>query len=308
MKFYMAPMEGVTTHVFREAYHSLFRPADKYFTPFLVPHINKTFSEKEWQELNPENNKGMVTVPQILTCQADDFVRTAKHLKEYGYREVNLNLGCPSKTVVTKGRGSGFLEDPRKLDRFFDEVFEKLDMEVSVKTRLGLESPLEFEDILAVYEKYPLKELIIHPRVQTDYYKNHPNLDIFGEALASSRHSICYNGDLFSKKDFESFQQRFPQVEMIMLGRGIVAHPDLINELCAMEHGKTEQLQLFHQRLLEGYCRTLSGDRNILFKMKEFWSYFVKNFSDEKKVWKKIKKCERLSVYEAIVDEIFQNA
>ena len=277
MKFYMAPMEGVTTHVFREAYHSLFRPADKYFTPFLVPHINKTFSEKEWQELNPENNKGMVTVPQILTCQADDFVRTAKHLKEYGYREVNLNLGCPSKTVVTKGRGSGFLEDPRKLDRFFDEVFEKLDMEVSVKTRLGLESPLEFEDI-------------------------------FGEALASSRHSICYNGDLFSKKDFESFQERFPQVEMVMLGRGIVAHPDLINELCAMEHGKTEQLQLFHQRLLEGYCRTLSGDRNILFKMKEFWSYFVKNFSDEKKVWKKIKKCERLSVYEAIVDEIFQNA
>ena len=148
---------------------------DKYFTPFIVPHTQKGMSEREWSELNPENNAGMYVVPRILTNNAADFVKTAKMLSEYGYPEVNLNLGCPSKTVVSKGRGSGFLDDSVKLDLFFDEVFQKTgvnDIKVSVKTRIGLESPLEFEDILKVYEKYPLEELIIHPRLQIDYYKN----------------------------------------------------------------------------------------------------------------------------------------
>lgn len=305
MKYYLAPMEGVTTYVFRKAYHNTFYPADKYFTPFLVPHVNKKFSEKEWNELNPENNREMYVVPQILTCQAEDFVRTAKVLKEYGYQEVNLNLGCPSRTVVSKGRGSGFLENPRKLDAFFAEVFEKLDMDVSVKTRIGLESPLEFEDILAVYEKYPIKELIIHPRVQNDYYRNHPNLEVFGEALENSRHSICYNGDLFSVEDVKRFMQKFPCVDKLMLGRGVVAYPDLIQRLQGREYDRKELLQKFHQELLDGYCAIGFGDRNVLFKMKEFWSYFVKNFEDEKKLWKKIKKCEKLSLYESIVADAF---
>lgn len=333
MKYYLAPMEGVTTYVFRNAYHNTFYPADKYFTPFLVPHVNKKFSEKEWNELNPENNREMYVVPQILTCQAEDFVRTAKVLREYGYQEVNLNLGCPSKTVVSKGRGSGFLENPRKLDAFFAEVFEKLDMDVSVKTRIGLESPLEFEDILAVYEKYPVKELIIHPRVQTDYYKNHPNLEVFRKAVETSRHSICYNGDLFSEEDVGQFSQKFPKVEKLMLGRGVVAYPDLLQRLQSGDEergnmctglqaseadqknryagaqsggeNRKELLQKFHQELLDGYCAIQFGERNVLFKMKEFWSYFVKNFEDEKKLWKKIKKCEKLSVYESIVADAF---
>lgn len=305
MKYYLAPMEGITTYVFRNAYHNTFCPADKYFTPFLVPHVNKKFSEKEWNELNPDNNRELYVIPQILTCQAEDFVRTAKVLKEYGYQEVNLNLGCPSRTVVSKGKGSGFLENPRKLDAFFAEVFEKLDMDVSVKTRIGLESPLEFEDVLNVYEKYPIKELIIHPRVQTDYYKNHPNLEVFGQAFENSRLSICYNGDLFSVEDVRQFTQKFPGVEKLMLGRGVVAHPDLIQRLCGREYNRKELLQKFHQELLDGYCAIQFGDRNVLFKMKEFWYYFVKNFEDEKRLWKKIKKCEKLSVYEGIVAEAF---
>lgn len=306
VKFYLAPMEGVTTVTFRRAYHKIFRSADKYFTPFLVPHEKKGFSAREWEELNPVSNQGMYVVPQILACQADHFVRMATMLKECGYKEVNLNLGCPSKTVVTKGRGSGFLQDPRKLDRFFADIFEHMDLEVSVKTRLGLESPLEFEDILAVYDKYPLKEVIIHPRVQADYYNNQPDMETFAEAAAGSRHRICYNGDLFCAADVNAFLKQFPWVDTIMLGRGIVTHPDLLNELCGMEHESTAVWRQFHRELLDGYCQVLSGDRNVLFKMKEFWSYFVKNFPDEKKLWKKLKKCEKLSVYETIVEEAFR--
>lgn len=305
MKYYLAPMEGVTTYIFRRAYHNTFRPMDKYFTPFIVPHTQKKMTEREWAELNPEHNKGMYVVPQILTNQAEDFVRTAKQLYSYGYEEVNLNLGCPSKTVVSKGRGSGFLEDPVKLDRFFQEVFEKLDGKVSVKTRIGLESYLEFEDLLAVYEKYPLEELIIHPRLQTDYYKNTPNWDIFADAVSGSRHMLCYNGDIFSKEDYETFTKRFPQIERIMLGRGIVAYPDLLESLEGQECRDYKKLRKYHDEVMREYKEVMQGDRNLLFRMKEFWSYFQHNFPEDKKLWKKIKKCEKLTVYQSIVDEAF---
>lgn len=307
MKFYLAPMEGVTTHIFRRAYHNTFKAMDKYFTPFIVPHTQKKMSEKEWAELNPEHNKGMHVVPQILTNQAEDFVRTAKMLYSHGYEEVNLNLGCPSRTVVTKGRGCGFLEDPVELDRFFDEVFERLGGEgkVSVKTRIGLSSPLEFEDLLTVYDKYPLEELIIHPRLQTDYYKNTPNWDIFEEAVKTSKHVLCYNGDIFSKEDYEKFVERFPQIDHVMLGRGIVAYPELLDLIEGQEGHDYKKLRKYHDEVLMEYEKVMSGDRNLLYRMKEFWSYFQHNFPEDPKLWKKIKKCEKMAVYHNIVDDAF---
>lgn len=307
MKYYLAPMEGVTTYVFRNAYHQVFRPMDKYFTPFLVPHRNTKFSAREWSEICPGHNRDMYVVPQIMTNCAGDFLRTAKMLSEYGYREFNLNLGCPSRTVVSKGRGSGFLEDPHRLDEFFSEVFDRREFRISVKTRLGLDSPGEFAELLAVYEKYPLEELIIHPRVQADYYENRPDWQTFGEAAKSSRHLICYNGDLFSREDFEKFACAFPDIACVMLGRGVAARPDLVNEICGLEYGNLQKLEQFHGLLLKGYLDIAFGDRNVLFKMKEFWSYFAGYFPDDKKLWKKIKKCEKLTVYESIVNQVFRN-
>lgn len=316
MKYYLAPLEGITTYVFRKAHHRVYRSMDKYFTPFIVPHTHKGMSAREWNELDPEHNHGMYVVPQILTNQAEDFIKTAKMLSEYGYGEVNLNLGCPSKTVVSKGRGSGFLDDPRTLDRFFDEVFMRVDMKVSVKTRIGLESTTEFEDILKVYEKYPLSELIIHPRLQREYYKNTPHMDIFSYAVDNSRHQLCYNGDIFSVADHEKFAEAYPQIDWVMLGRGIIAYPDLVerietkNEMvqkkaAAYEADRYKKLKDFHDELLEGYIEIMDGDRNVLFKMKEFWSYCQHNFPDQPKIWKKIKKCEKLSVYAGLIDEVF---
>ena len=201
MKYYLAPMEGLTTFVFRNAYHHYFHPMDKYFTPFIVPHILKDFDARERKELDPEHNRGKHVVPQILTNNSEDFIRTAKALQEMGYEEVNLNLGCPSKTVVSKGRGSGFLQEPKALNQFLKEVFAGLDMKVSIKTRLGMEFPVEFEELLEIYNQYPLEELIVHPRVQKDYYKNTPNMEMFALAAQQSKNPLCYNGDMFTMED-----------------------------------------------------------------------------------------------------------
>ena len=155
----------------------------------------------------PEHNQGMYAVPQILTNNVEDFLCTAQKLGDYGYKEVNLNLGCPSRTVVTKGRGAGFLDEPQKLDRFLDAVFEKCNLEISIKTRIGMEDPEEFETILPIYNKYPLKELIIHPRVQKEFYKNTPKLDTYAWAVEHSEHPLCYNGDICSVEDMEQSEK-----------------------------------------------------------------------------------------------------
>ena len=223
MKLYLAPLEGITSYIYRKALYQCFDGFDKYFIPFIRAKQNLNFSGREKKDISPENNSGMYAVPQILTRNADDFLRTANQLKEYGYQEVNLNLGCPSKTVVTKGCGAGFLARPEELEQFLDRIFSKTDMKISVKTRLGMENAEEFPRLMEIYNHFPMEELIIHPRVQKDFYKNTPNLEAFGEALAISKNPVCYNGDIFSADDFKRIQSQFPDVECFMMGRGVLA-------------------------------------------------------------------------------------
>ncbi len=320
MKFYLAPMEGITNYIYRRTYHQFFAPADKYFTPFINPHTTRSLNSKEKKEILPENNEGMYTVPQILTNQAEDFIRVAKALLEYGYDEVNLNLGCPSGTVVSKKKGAGFLEFPTRIDHFLQETFEALNplgIRVSVKTRLGLLEADEFEQLLQVYNKYPLHELIIHPRVRIDYYKNKVDLEAFEKALNGSKNPVCYNGDIFTRGDYQQFTERFPNVESMMLGRGVIANPGLIGALKEEADRKNrigignrmekEQFKAFHDQLLAEYEALKIGDRNTLFKMKELWYYMIWNFEDTKKPEKMIKKAQTLDKYKEAVRLLLAN-
>lgn len=305
MNYYLAPLEGITTYIFRNAYHEYFRPADKYFTPFIVPHTKKDFNSRELNEILPEHNKGMKLVPQILTNNADDFVRTANKICQYGYDEVNLNLGCPSKTVVSKYRGSGFLAKQGELDRFLDAVYEGLDMKVSIKTRIGKDDPDEFYELIQIYNKYPIEELIIHPRTQKDFYKNTPNLKIFGDAVKLSKNPLCYNGNLFTDKDMENFSAQFPDIDTVMLGRGIIMNPGLIEEMEGRGPVNLERIKKFHDKLYADYKEINFGERNVLFKMKELWGYMLHSFPGSQKCAKKIRKSEKFYQYEEAVDELF---
>lgn len=305
MKLYFAPLEGITGHVFRRAFFEYFGSVEKYFIPFIKPNQRGHLSSRERQDILPENNEGMYAVPQILTNSAEDFIRTTKKLQKYGYQEINLNLGCPSKTVVTKGRGSGFLAFPEDLDRFLDTVFGQTDAEISVKTRVGKDSPEEFTDLLAIFNQYPIKELIIHPRVQLDFYKNQPNWEVFQEACKESKNPVCYNGDIFSIEDYHRFADTFPDVDTMMLGRGLLMNPGLSGEIRQGRRMEKQTLRRFHDCLYEGYQEVLSGSRPILFKMKELWGFLAPVFTNYEKYAKKIKKSEKLNAYESAVDALF---
>lgn len=316
MKFYLAPMEGLTGFVFRNAYQKHFGDIDTYFTPFIN---NKKMNYKEIKDILPEHNKGMHVVPQILTNRAEDFLAIAKELGNYGYESVNLNLGCPSGTVVTKHRGAGFLAVPEELDHFLEEIFADCPLRISVKTRIGINDAGEWERILPIYEKYPMEELIIHPRVQKDFYNNTPDMDAFLYAVENSRHTLCYNGDICSVDDYKAWIQKMEgkdrehgsgstaqHTEHMMLGRGILKNPGLVGELMGHAPITKDQFHAFHDDVLKGYLDVMSGERNTLFRMKELWFYFAKYFTEPEKYVKQIKKTQRVAEYRVIVDNLFR--
>lgn len=306
MKYYLAPLEGITGHIYRRTLCEFFSMPDKCFTPFIAPNQNRCMNSREEKDVLPEHNQGIELVPQILTNKAEDFLRTCEELQAMGYEEVNLNLGCPSGTVVSKKRGSGFLSVPEELDLFLETVFEKAKVKVSIKTRLGIEEPEEFYRILEIYNKYPLHELILHPRVQKDFYKNKPRMEIFEEVLKITRHSICYNGDIFTGKDLEQFKEKFPDVKAVMIGRGVIVNPGFFNLMNGQENEVTKnRLKDFHDRLVAEYEAELFGEKSVLFKMKELWFYMIRLFADSEKEAKKIRKAQRLSEYKEVVENLF---
>ena len=307
MKFYFAPLEGVSGHIYRNAYHEIFGNIDKYFAPFIVPNKSRNLKGKELKDILPENNVGVNLVPQILTNKSEGFMDTCKKLKELGYNEVNLNLGCPSGTVVSKFRGSGFLAKRMELDKFFYEIFEAGAENVSVKTRIGKEDPEEMYELMKIYNKYPLKELIIHPRIQTDYYKGTPNLEVFKDALECSVNPVCYNGDIFTVDDYKMITEKFPQVDRVMIGRGILRNPGIITEIRTGSKIDKAQFKAFHDRIYSDYKSVLSGDIHVLFKMKELWFYMGKMFEGSDKYIKKIRKSQDLADYNIIVASIFRD-
>ncbi|MGL5438065.1 MAG: tRNA dihydrouridine synthase [Lachnospiraceae bacterium] len=307
--YYLAPMEGITGYVYRSAHHKIFPGADKYFTPFITPNQTRKLTSRELNDILPKHNQGMKTIPQIMTNRAEDFIWAAMRCSELGYQEINLNLGCPSGTVVAKGRGSGFLAEPLALDRFLCRVSTELDrcgIRFSIKTRIGKDDPEEFEDLLAIYNRYPLEELIIHPRIQRDFYKNHPNMEIFAQAFKDSRNPVCYNGDLFNRELCRGFLHQQPDVSAVMLGRGVIANPALITELTTGEGLNKDRLAEFHELVLEGYREVIPGDRNVLFKMKELWFYLGGSFTDSSKHVKKIRKAGNILEYRLAAQRLFE--
>src|SRR3712207_1335642 len=280
MRYYLAPMEGITGYIYRNAYEKFFGNVDKYFTPFIVTNKNIGFKAKELRDVLPENNEVKNIVPQILTNDSERFINIARKLQELGYNEINLNLGCPSGTVVSKYRGSGFLAKREELDRFLDEIFKIDNMKISIKTRLGKDSPEEFYELIKIFNKYPLEELIIHPRTREDFYKNKPNLEVFKDALSLSVNPVCYNGDIFTATDYKKLIETFKEVETVMIGRGILANPGLINEIKEDKTLDKKVLREFHDEVLNNYRELFNEDRNAMFRMKELWGYMIYIFSD----------------------------
>ncbi len=300
MRYYFAPMEGLTDSIYRRLHHKYFPGVDRYYMPFLSPTIHRTLTHKEDRELPMADSVGFAAVPQILTKVSEDFLWAAQVCQDRGYDEVNLNVGCPSGTVVSKGKGSGMLRDAAALDRFLEEIFQGSPLPISVKTRLGLENPEEFPALLEVFNRYPIKELTIHPRVRKQFYDGGVHMDWFDYAVEHSSNPLCYNGDILSLADAEALQRKYPKIDAIMIGRGLIADPGMLS-------GGTDvkALEGFMNELMAVYEVEFGGSRNAIFRLKENWGFLHDRFEGCDKLWKRLRKTTDADEFKSISAEIF---
>lgn len=307
MRYDFAPMEGITSALFRCVHFRYFPGVDRYYMPFLSPTREHLFTPRERREILPENNPAAEVIPQLLTKVPEDFLWAAGELAAMGYREVNLNLGCPSGTVVAKGKGAGMLADPAALDQFLDAVFSHVPCAVSIKTRLGLAIPAEFAALLEVYNRYPLSELIVHPRIQKDGYHCPVRREEFPNILASSRAPVCYNGGLTTLHDCQATEVQFPSLAGIMLGQGLVANPALAGRAKGGPVADRETLRSFHQELYSGYCRLFGSAQNAMMRMKEIWVYLIRLFRSHGAHAKALRKARDPQAFAQAADAVFRD-
>ena len=285
MNYYFAPMEGLPDSIYRRAHHRFFGGIDRYYMPFFSPTVHRTLTPREVRELPRADSVPFNAVPQVLTKDPGDFLWAAEVVQNLGYEEINLNIGCPSGTVVAKGKGCGMLRDLEELERFFDHIFAASSLPVSVKTRIGLENEEEFPAILDLYNRYPIKELTIHPRVRRQFYEGQVHREWFSYAVAYSKNPLCYNGDIRALSEIDALRKEHPGLGAVMIGRGLVADPGMLR-------GGTnaDTLEAFLNELMDEYEVAFSSCRNALFRMKENWANLHDRFEGSDRLWKKMRK------------------
>ena len=313
MQYYFAPLEGITGYVYRTTHHAFFPGVDRYYIPFAAPNYTKHFKNKEKQDMDPANNAGLHAVPQILSNKADETLWAIEEMADRGYEEINLNLGCPMPTVAKKKKGSGLLKYTDELDAYLSGVFEGLsrrdasrpDVKISIKTRLGTDTTEEAEGLVRIYNRYPLSELIVHPRSQKDLYRGKADREAFLLVLRESINPVVYNGDLQTPQDVEEISKicagEGRNLNSVMIGRGLLADPSLVRECRGGAKVTSQELGAFHDALYKRFQETLPGDSVVLSHMKELWFYMGNLFPDGGKCLKEIRRATRRAEYEAAV-------
>lgn len=304
---FCAPMEGVTELVFRRIHYECFGGVEAYYLPFIDPTQHLELSNRERRNVLPENNAGVPCVPQVLTKVSDYFLWAAELFRDMGYTEINLNTGCPSGTVMAKGKGAGMLKDTEQLDAFLDRVCGKSALPVSVKTRIGFESPQEWERILEVYSRYPLKKLIVHARTSRDAYKEgtlRPQCWKAAEDMYLG--DIVYNGDIKDIEDIEPIRND-PAAEIsVMIGRGLIADPALARQMNGGCTSSREEIIHFHDRLSEELMRVYQPDAALI-KLKTVMEYLIRRFDNIGKIEKQIHKARKMQELIDIDHRMFEN-
>ena len=305
----LGPFQGITDAPFRNVFKRHFGGVDKFYTPFFTGiHKDDHAKNLQGEEIDPLCNDVETLTPQILSTDAEEILRFAKQCKELGYNEINLNMGCPFPRVANKKRGSGLLPYPDKVEEMLGRVFEKIDMKFSVKCRLGYFSPDEIDAIIPIFNRFPLSELIIHPRIGKQLYKGEADVERFKALIPSINAPLVYNGDIFSVDTFKRIREAVQPVELFMLGRGVLANPFLAEEIKNgnTSDDKTQHLHAYVLDLYDDRLRHAGGSPKVLGRMKELWSYLMNSFEEPQVVWRKIKKINALKEYEDAVEFIFK--
>ena len=307
VKLSLGPFQGITDAPFRNVFKRHFGGIDKFYTPFFTGIQKDHAKNMQVEEIDPRYNDVETLTPQILSTDAEEILRFASQCKELGYKEINLNMGCPFPRVANKKRGCGLLPYPDKIDAMLGAVFERIDLKFSVKCRLGYFNPDEIVPVIEVFNQYPLSELIIHPRIGKQLYKGEADVQRFAELMPLIKAPLVYNGDIVSVESFERIREQVKPVNEFMLGRGLLANPFLAEEIKGANAPRNdERLYAYVVDLYEDRLRHAGGSPKVLGRMKELWSYLMYSFDEPQDIWRKIKKINALKDYEEAVEAVFR--
>lgn len=310
IKLSLGPFQGITDVVFRNVYMRHFQGIDKLYTPFFTGIQKDRAKSLRTDEINPKLNDIENLTPQILSNDSTEIIRFASQCKDLGYKEINLNFGCPFQRVAKKKRGSGLLPYPQLIQDIFEKVFDTIDLKLSVKCRLGYQSDDEIFSLIEIYNQFPISELIVHARIGRQLYKGGVNVDRFSEIIPLVKAPLIYNGDIFQLSDYQNYKNIFPSIDTFMLGRGLLSNPFLASEIKGLLQISNQQKQhvvkQFVDDLFEERLRQSNQSPRTIGRMKELWTYLMWSFDEPQVVWRKIKKINDLKIYREVVDQVFQ--
>jgi tRNA-dihydrouridine synthase B len=302
-----SPLQGFTEFRFRNTFHKYFGGIDTFYAPYIRLNGKLEIKASYQRDLDPQNNFVPELIPQVMTNDADEFLFVANYVQSLGYKELNWNLGCPYPMVTKRGMGSGLLCNTPKIDEILHRVHNESEIAVSMKMRLGYDSPEEILAVWPILEKYPIRHISVHARLGKQLYKGGVDLRGFQRCLISAPHPIRYNGDIISVESFRALNTQFPTLSHWLIGRGLIADPFLPQMIKAnttdYPSNRVELFGKFHDTLYESIAQSLSGSTHVLVKMESYWEYFAESFPDAHKVFKRIKKAKSFHAYELAVRE-----
>lgn len=305
-----SPLQGFTDYRFRNAFHKYFGGIDTYYAPYIRLNGKMEIKPVYQRDLQHKNNVGLEVIPQVMTCDADEFLFVVEYVQSLGYQELNWNLGCPYPMVTNRGMGSGLIADPEKIDNILDRAHSETDMTISMKMRMGYEEPIEILRAFPTLNKYPLKNIGIHARIGKQLYVGGVDWDSFERCMEHTDHKLYYNGDITSVESFREVSDRFPSIDHWMIGRGLIADPWLPSMIKDDEveyaDDRMDVFSDFHNMLFRQFEEKLTGDKAIIRKMVSYWEYFEEVLPEAKREIKKIKKTKTIEDYDIALERVLE--
>lgn len=307
LPLYFAPLQGYTDAVYRCAHASLFGGVTAYYTPFV--RIEKgDFRRKDLRDIEPTHNAGVPTVPQVIASQPDELCRLVDKVAEYGYRRIDINLGCPFPILVRRHKGSGLLPYPDEVERLLRALEGYDGFTFSVKMRLGWESPDESLRLLPLLESAPVRQITLHARLGKQQYKGEPDREAFARFYEVCHLPLVYNGDLTTVADMAAMEQRFPRLSGLMLGRGLLATPWLAEAYAndgALPPDRYERVARLHEQVWNHYAEVSQGAHQLLARMASFWEYLLPDV--DKRLRKRVLKAHSVEAYTEAVQALWRS-
>ncbi|MFO7936040.1 MAG: tRNA-dihydrouridine synthase family protein [Kiritimatiellia bacterium] len=306
--FCLAPLRGVTVRVFRNALAECFDVPDVAVTPFVASVAGEKVRSGLLADIDPAREQRLKLIPQVIGKDAGQLRVMLRAFKDMGYKRADLNAGCPWPFVMKKGRGCGLMMDADNFAHMIEVGCEEMPCGFSVKVRLGIKSPDLLLERMELLNQFPLREVTVHARTAEQMYDGNVLLDDFARIAGLCRHTLVYNGDICSFQDFEYLKHRFPFIFRWMIGRGLSVDPFLMESI---HRGKQvarnpERLRRFLDLLLDASVYELAGDKQVLGRVKELWSYLHVGLKDGKRIWNSVKICRSVDEYRRVTDGAFR--